>query len=306
MDFRELTYVLAIAKHRNITKASESLYISQPTLSKFLKGLESDLGLPLFRRLGNRYLLTYAGERYVEKAEKILQLKEDLDREMGDILKRDVGVLKVGFPTMRSIYMLPNTLPAFQMLYPNMRVEIREGHSSDLDGHILSGEVELAFYTQSSEVQNPLLEYEVLGEEELLICTVKDHPIGKYAQPNPGSKYPRLDPALLKDERVILMRPTQRTRQILDKHLQSNGVQYENIVTTSSMQALMELAAIGYGVSFIFEPHIRHRWPEGAPIDCYSFGAPASNFVVAYRKGSYLPTYARDFIGLVRQTYRRD
>ena len=53
MDFRELTYILAIAKHGNITKAAESLYVGQPTLSKFLISLEDELGLKLFRRVGN-------------------------------------------------------------------------------------------------------------------------------------------------------------------------------------------------------------------------------------------------------------
>ena len=52
MDFRDLTYLLAIARQQNITRAAESLYLSQPTLSKFLKGLEGELGLPLFERLG--------------------------------------------------------------------------------------------------------------------------------------------------------------------------------------------------------------------------------------------------------------
>ena len=68
MDFRELTYVMAIAKHKNITKAAESLYLTQPTLSKFLKALEEEVGQPLFRRLGNKYIPTYAGERYIERA----------------------------------------------------------------------------------------------------------------------------------------------------------------------------------------------------------------------------------------------
>ena len=100
MDFRELSYITAIAKYQNITKAAESLYISQPTLSKFLKALEEDIGLKLFRRLGNRYVLTHAGECYLQKAEQILQLKNELDLELADIMKRDVGVLRVAFPTM--------------------------------------------------------------------------------------------------------------------------------------------------------------------------------------------------------------
>ena len=50
MDFRDLNYVLALAKYQNITKAAESLFITQPTLSKFLISLESNLGQHLFRK----------------------------------------------------------------------------------------------------------------------------------------------------------------------------------------------------------------------------------------------------------------
>ena len=81
MDFKDLSYVLAIAKYQNITKAANALYITQPTLTKFLQNLESDLGQKLFRKLGHRFVLTYAGERYVAKATEILNLKKELDQE---------------------------------------------------------------------------------------------------------------------------------------------------------------------------------------------------------------------------------
>ena len=124
MDFRELSYVLAIAKYQNITKAAEALYVGQPTLSKFLISLENDLGLKLFRRSGNKYLLTYAGERYTRQAAEIMRLKNDLDVELSDILKRDVGTLNVAFANMRCTYMLPCALPAFEKLHPNVRINV--------------------------------------------------------------------------------------------------------------------------------------------------------------------------------------
>lgn len=98
MDFRDLTYLLAIARQQNITRAAESLYLSQPTLSKFLKGLEGELGLPLFERLGYKYIPTYAGEQYIKKAKEILALKKELDQQMGDIIKNNEGYLKIGLP----------------------------------------------------------------------------------------------------------------------------------------------------------------------------------------------------------------
>ena len=301
MDFRELNYILAIAKHQNITKAAEALYIGQPTLSKFLIGLEEELGLKLFRKLGNRYVLTYAGERYVEKANQILQLKSDLDAELADILKRDVGELNVAFANMRCTYMLPCTLPAFQKIHPNVKVNVFEGPSNENDKRLLEGQVEAAFYSMPSTL-NAQLEYETLGKEELLICTCKDHPIGRFAKSNPASPYPKLDLSLLKKELILMMKPEQRTRQIMDSYLRDHGIQFENLLYTSSLPALMELVSMGYGISFIFETHLRHR-VKNLPIDCYSFGEPRvmCDFVVAYRKGSYLSHCTKDFIEIVRQ-----
>lgn len=305
MDFRELTYVQAIAKHQNITKAADALYVSQPTLSKFLISLESDLGVKLFRKLGHKYVLTYAGERYLDYANRILRLKTDLDVELADILKRDVGVLNLAFARMRSTYMLPGTLPDFRAMHPNVKVNIFEGSSDENDRRLLEGQVELAFYSKPA-VENPQIEYETLDREELLICTCKDHPLSRFSKPNPDG-YPILDPELLLKENVILLQPEQRTRQITDALFQDRRLSFENTVTTSNLPAAMGLVSRGYGISFIFEPHIRHR-DERLSIDCYSIGngRVLSDFVAAFRKGSYVSAYARDYIELVRALHRKD
>lgn len=303
MDFRELSYVLAIAKYQNITKAAEALYVGQPTLSKFLISLENDLGLKLFRRSGNKYLLTYAGERYTRQAAEIIRLKNDLDVELADILKRDVGTLNVAFANMRCTYMLPYALPAFEKLHPNVRVNVFEGNSDENDRRLLDGSVEVAFYSKPAD-RNPQIQYESLGEEELLAITKKDHPVGRFAEPNPYNDYLHLDLKRLEKERVLLMRPEQRTRQIMDNYLRENDIHFENVIYTGNLPAIMELVALGYGISFMFEPHLRHRLGT-VPIDCYSFGDPkmVTDFVAATRKGSYISSYARDFIEIAREMH---
>lgn len=308
VDFRELTYVLAIARHQNITKAAESLFVSQPTLSKFLIGLEKDIGLPLFQKIGHRYQLTYAGERYVETAQKIIRLKNDLDMEMADIIKRDVGVVKVAFSPMRCSYMLPFTLPAFQAAHPNVKVEIYEGYADDNDRRLLSGEIDVAFYSKPNPNDlNSRIEYETLWQEELLICTSENHPIGHFARPNPASRYPMLNPALLQKELLLQMLPEQRTRQITDDYFRQHGLTFENVVYTSNLRAIMELVSVGYGVAFIFESHLRHR-EITRPIRTYSFGEPRNlwDFVAAYRKGSYVSNYVREFIEMTRQYFHKE
>ena len=302
MDFRSLQYFTAIARHGNLTKAAESLYVGQPTLSKFLMALEEELGLKLFQKVGQRYMLTYAGQRYLEKATEILRLKDSLDAEMGDFLKQNVGVLNVAFAHMRSSYMLPIVLPAFRERHPNVKVRVFEGSSDVNDRRLLDGVVELAFYSMPSTL-NPHLEYQALAREELLICMRKDHPLRRFAVPNPASPFPKLDLALLKDELVLMMQPEQRTRQIVDSILRRQRIQFENVLCTANIQAIIGLVSSGYGVSFVFDTHLKHS-AEPASIDCYSFGDPRTlyDFVAASRKGGYLPRFAQDFIETVRQS----
>lgn len=301
MDFRELHYILAIAKYQNITRAAESLYIGQPTLSKFLASLEDELGLRLFQKIGHKYTLTYAGERYVEMATQILQMKSDLNAEMADIIKKDIGVLNVGFARMRCTYMLPCALPLFQKLHPNVKVNLFEGSSEENDRRLLDGQIDVAFYSKPAAV-NSQLAYETLQQEELLICTCRNHPLARFSEHNPASAYPKLDPALLKNELVLMMKPEQRTRQFMDGYLREHNIRYDNVLYTSSLPAIMELVSIGYGVSFIAETHLEHR-VRNLPIDRYSFGEPRVllDFVAAYRKGGYVSQYTRDFIEVVRQ-----
>ena len=174
MDFKDLSYVIAIAKTQNITKAADMLYVTQPTLTKFLQNLEREMGQKLFKKLGNRFVLTYAGERYVAKATEILNLKKELDQEMGDIIRQNAGLLKIAFPTMRGTYMLPCTLPIFRSLYPHVRLEIREAHSSLLEGMLLNGDADLAFF--NLPVKNPDIDYQIISHEEVVLVLGNEPP----------------------------------------------------------------------------------------------------------------------------------
>ena len=85
MNIHELNYVLCIAKHQNMTKAAQELFISQPTLSKHLGKLERELGIKLFSRVDNCYIPTYAGRRYMEYASGVLELTHDWEKELADL-----------------------------------------------------------------------------------------------------------------------------------------------------------------------------------------------------------------------------
>lgn len=297
MDFRELKYLTAIAKHQNITKAAEELYMLQPNLSRFLKNMEEELGLRLFERVDRKYIPTYAGQRYLDYARTILETKSNLDTEIADIIKRDVGVLNIGLPNMRCAYMLPKTLPDFNAKYPNVKVSIFEGTSSVIDTKLLEGDIDLAFYSKPHEINNRI-NYETLAREELLVCTCRNHPVKNLAVNG------HIELSALKDERLILLSPEQRTGQISRHWLKHAGVDLSNSITTNNMPAVIALTQQGWGVSFVFESHLRWHSPK-PEIDTYSFGEDKvmSDFVAAFRKGGYLSSYAREFIMITRNLY---
>ncbi len=100
MELKEARYILAIARHKSISKAAEALFISQPSLSKYLKNLEQQLGTRLFDRIGNGYFPTYVGERYLHYAEKIVEYGLEWDTELDDIMHQNHGRLNIAIPIM--------------------------------------------------------------------------------------------------------------------------------------------------------------------------------------------------------------
>lgn len=299
MDFRDLTYVVAIAKHQNVTRAAQELYVSQPTLSKFIQSLEGNLGQPLFRKVGNKFLLTYAGERYVEKARMILAMKHELDQELSDIVRDDIGELKIAFPIMRGTYMLPCTMPVFQKQFPNVKVIVHEANSNTLEAMLLSGEIDLAFFTLP--VSSPDINYEIISHEEIVLLAAPDHPLAEAGVSKSECKYPWMDLRLVEHERFVLQKKDQRTRQITDQLFREAGIEPNIVLAVRNILASVQLATDGFGMTFVGETHLRHIQTKRTPV-CFSVGkgGTTTNFVAAFRRGAYLPTYTRQFIQIVR------
>lgn len=299
MDFKDLLYVITIAKTQNITKAAELLYVGQPTLTKFLQNLERKMGQKLFKKLGNRFILTYAGERYVAKATEILNLKKELDQEMNDIIRENSGLLKIAFPAMRGTYMLPCTLPIFHSLYPNVQLEIQEAPSSLLEGMLLNGEADLAFF--NLPVKSSDIDYEIISHEEVVLLLSSDHALKEAGKRKENCRYPWLDLELLKDEPFILQPSGQRTRQTVDQIFKSYHFHPKIRLQTGNIPAAAELASNGYGACFVTETHLKHIMFKKQPL-LFSVGNPCTtvDFVAAFRKGSYLSYHAKEYIKIVR------
>ncbi len=85
MEFRQLLYVVELAREKNFSRAAKKLHVAQPSLSQQLSKLERELGVTLFHRSTSSVELTYAGATFVEKAQKVLDLLDQMRQEMDDI-----------------------------------------------------------------------------------------------------------------------------------------------------------------------------------------------------------------------------
>ena len=300
MVFKELTYVLALARNESITKAAQELYLTQPALTRFLQRLESSVGQPLFCRLGNRLVPTYAGEKYIERAQEILFLKKQLDEEMQDIAQNHRGQLRIGLSIFRSFSLLPKVLPAFTQRYPHVKLIIEEKDPPKLEESLIRGELDLAFF--SLPVRRRELVTEIIRIEELMLLLPPQDPLINQAEPRPGCRYPWLDLSLLKDRLFILQKKDQRTRQITDQLFHDYNMTPNVILEIQNIDVSMALTAAGYGCSFTRNIHaVELQAYQPAP-RCFSVGRERTltHYAAAYRKGVYLPDYARGFIDLVR------
>lgn len=300
MDFRELSYIIAIAQNQNITKAANSLYLSQPTLSKFLQTTEKNLGQKLFNRIENKLIPTYAGEKYLKTAYEILSLKEKLDFELSDILKSEAGSLDVAFTSVRGAYMLPYVLPIFKERYPNVRLRLEETTMVEIENLILSGDVELGFYNKSSKIR-PELDFQTVKLEELVLVMSKKNPLTKNAIKTSFDKS-WFDIKQLKNEMMILQKPQQSVRQITDALFLKNEIVPIETLVTGNIYAAIQLASKNYGVTFAFETHVKNL-VDLDEVSCFSVGKPSTivEFIAAHRKDCKLSFFAEEYIKIVKE-----
>ena len=94
----------------NITEAAKELYITQPALSMYINSLEITMGVKLFKRIKNKYVLTYIGEKYVEKAKEMLKLQSEFKSQLDEVIGGYDNRVRIGVQMRRSPYVVASML----------------------------------------------------------------------------------------------------------------------------------------------------------------------------------------------------
>jgi len=286
MELRQLQYALQIAIDKNFSRAAEKLHIAQPSLSQQLSKLEKEIGVLLFQRTTNSVEVTHAGSLFVDKAQAILDMVEQLKREMDDISQMRKGKLVVGSLPITGAHVLPFVLPVFQARYPEIEITLMEETTANLEHLTANGQIDISLL--SLPLLDDSLTYQPLIEEEIMLALPRQHRLA--ASPD-GSV--RIED--LQEEPFIALKKGQGFRQITIELCRQAGFLPNIVFESSNIETVRSLVAAGMGIAFV--PHMVSRgWSELAPAYLSLKQRPTRTLVIAYRKGRYLSKAVEAFM----------
>lgn len=139
MDVRSLTCFVEVVRRGGFTRAGEVLHLTQPAVSKAVKGLEEELGQPLLLRAGRRVALTDAGRGVYERALGVLSAMRAIAEEVAEVGQVKRGTVRVGVPPMVGAAFFPPVLHDFRSKYPGISLEMREEGARRIEALVLEG-----------------------------------------------------------------------------------------------------------------------------------------------------------------------
>lgn len=300
MEFRQFRYILTTAREGTISKAAQKLYISQPSLSQLIAGVEKKIGAPLFDRSVTPLRPTAVGSLYLETARRILDLDEEFQQRTDDMLKRSAGRVTVGSSPFRSTYLLSRFLPGFQRDYPQIQVRLRESTTRQLEALAQNGSVDIVLSLAPIDLKQ--FTAEELFQEELLLALPPDHPLSvHYGLPDRlTSSLPVLPLAALRDTPFIRLHPEQKIHDHMMMLCAKAGFTPQIKLETRSLEAAQSLAGAGLGATLLPDTIIAGFRPAQTPRYAAIDSHPHRRVLIAWRHSRYLSQAARAFIRSLR------
>lgn len=247
MNDRELIYVKTIAEERSISAAARKLFIAQPSLSQSLHRIEETLGTKLFDRTQRGLQLTAAGKKYLQMANQVLKLYDDLKADLHDADELKTGSVTFGITRILGRILLPEVLPTFCATYPNIKVRIVEGNSKELDRALTACEIGFAVMHRLPENVNNHIDHNVLWDDPFVVTVNENSPLLAKAVDTTRYPHPYIDIRDLSEQPLLTVPYGQRIRQVLDLVFMRARVRPNVLLETRDYATVQCMAARGLG-----------------------------------------------------------
>lgn len=241
MKLLQLQYFVTACKYNNITRASEELHISQPSISNAIKELEAEFGVTLFKRLKKGFTLTREGELLLHHAQELLQHAERITLIMSD-KSADNNTLRIGIPPMTGISQLPKLYRGLRAIEPGINISTHEFGANSLLTSLANDSLDLAIIP-TNVVDHARFSSIEIGEVETVFCVPEGHRLA-------GEK--TVDIRALRGEPLILFDKGFIQYDVITSAFAAAGIVPNIVHLSSQLYMIKEFISSGFACGFMF------------------------------------------------------
>ncbi len=244
MEFEHLRTFADAAQSLSFSETAQRLHISQPTVSKHIKELESELGVILFDRIsGGRLKLSQDGQSLLPWAQKLLRECNKF-HEIAHSLNESVsGTLTIACATASGKYLLPLLAARFRTRFPQVHVKVKPCMPTQIGQDLLNQVIDFGIVSFENHVEG--LECQKFIHDEVVLITPVHH---RWA------KRPAIEPDELLNEPMLLREPDSGTRRALASALAAHDISLEDLnilLELGNAEGIVHTVASGMGVAFV-------------------------------------------------------
>jgi len=291
MNLQQFRYVAEVAKRGlNVSDAAAALHTSQPGISKQIRSLEEELGVPIFVRQGRRFTaMTDAGRAVIAGIERILAEIGNLRAAAAEHAHESRGTLAVAVTHTQARYALPSVVTAFKKRFPDVKLKLLQGNPTQLAHLLIEGHADLAIATEALDEFDELVTMPCYSWRHCVVVP----------QGHPLSSVRPLTLEAIAAYPVVTYDPTFAGRTAIDRTFAARGLEPEIALSALDSDVIKSYVALGLGVGIISSRAFREGKEEGLEkLDCDHL-FPAQTTRLAYRRGAYLRGYTVEFIKLL-------
>lgn len=243
MELTTLRYFRAIAAAGHMTRAAESLGVTQPALSSMLRKLEEEVGAELFHRTGRGVELTEAGRLFLSHAEESLRHAAQARTAVRELMGLERGSIRVGGGATAITYLLPRAVSRFRRKRPGVRFYVREAGSGAVAASVLAGELDLGIVT---------LPLKAPGSSDLLVMPWVEDELRLIVPPRSlhgermSFRWGDLDGASM-----VGFEAGSAVREVIDRAALAAGARLNVVMELRSIESIKQMVHAGVGVGFV-------------------------------------------------------
>ena len=228
MKLKQLEVFVAVADHKSFSRAAEALYLTQPTVSVYISGLEKELNAKLFVRNTKENCMTEQGTQLYQYAREILILQDQIMELFAADSRKAKPRLVVAASTVPSRYLLPDILARYKEKYPYGQLELRESDSARVIADVASHVVDVGF--TGTVIENKSCRYLPFYEDELVVIMPNTERYRAILEQERDLDWIRQEPLLMREE-------GSGTRKEAEKQLRLSGLDVAKLHVVASVES---------------------------------------------------------------------